>query len=367
MKKILPVILGSIITLVSSCGKNKYPVTVTNEISKIETIWDGISEKKEGFADSPKIETSATDEIRNAIRERLNQENENLLKQYSTPIQPNFINGNWVGVIKHSSTPGPAGCGGWDELEIYMDCEDSNPKTQWLSTDPYLGSLSPTYSYHPSSWVVNGNVTMKFCIVPGAEFHPFASGYGSIGYGYAVLRVTTNFLSDAREVSRYFDNQDGNNTNSAILRFGINRTPARNNTTLSVFNATGNNDNSIYRTVVNGNSYLSFHIFQNNTGSTQLTDYPSLNGLSYAVFGGEGAPNPNFNSSTGIGLLKIDDEDNNNTDDYLDDEYSYSKIDLWGLFRNIAEGRNGDFPSIAPGHQTPLTGKDTWVYITRAK
>ncbi|MFM9908649.1 MAG: hypothetical protein ACKVOW_04850 [Chitinophagaceae bacterium] len=312
---------------------------------------------------SPKIETVASESILNEIRQKITRVNNEILAQHNNPIKPNLINGSWVGVVKHNSTAGSSGCGGWDELEIYMDCEDNNPKTSWLPTDPYLGFLSPSYTYHPGSWVTNGNATLRFCIVPGNDFHPF--NISSSG-GYALLRVTTNFLGDAREVSRRFDNEDNNNGNSAVLRFGNLRTPLRNGQTLSVKNNASNSDNSVFRTFIDGNSYMSFHVFQNGQGGTAgtfMTGFPNFNGLAYGVIGGELVP-----QSLGIGLLRVDDQDGNNANFYFDDEFSTSQPDLWNIFKNMVEGRNGDLPSILPGNQTPhISGKDTYVYVARVK
>lgn len=311
---------------------------------------------------SEKSETGASTRTLLEIQKKIGDINQEILSRQNNVIRPNLVNGIWVGVVKHNSVAGTAGCGGWDELEINMDCEDRNPKTGWLTTDPYLGSVSPTYSYRPGGWSVGSNATMRFCIVPGSDFHTFNLANSN---AYAVLRVTTNFLPDAREVSRRFDNEDNNNGNSAFLRCGPNRTPSRNGQTINVEYNSLNNDNSVYRTYIDQNSYLSLHVFKNGQagpGAVFMTDYPNF-GMPYGVIGGE-----NVTNALAIGLVKVDDEDNANANLYFDDESNNDQIDLWYTLKNIVEGRNGDAPSILPGYQSPhLSGKDTYVYVARVK
>jgi hypothetical protein len=344
----------------TACKKNEKETDVSRELEKIETTWDGISQKDEKGT-APKIETVASDKILNEIRARVQQQyNDYIAKAGTNPHTERL--GNYVGVIKTSGTPGSDGCNGYDELEINMDCEDNNTKTGWLDIDPYFGGTSPDYtSYRPDGWTIGGNVSLRFCLVPGDNFHPFLESVGGTFGKYAVLRVTTNFLHDAHEVARRFDNEDRRNLNSAYIRRG--------GQTINVEGVSADNDNSVYRTYIDGNSYLSFHVFHDvrdggiPPGVTPISDYPDFGGLSYGVFGGSIAPR-----SLGIGLLKVDDEDNNNANLYFDEESSnQDQINLWFELRDIAEGRNGDLPSVSPGNQDPLPGKDTYVFIARAK
>jgi hypothetical protein len=289
----------------SACQKNNDHGGLTSELEKIETIWDGVSEKNEQDVSAAKKESLASPQVLRSIQENIQKRFDHYLSQGSGRPVTELL-GNWVGVLKSNWSTG--GCNGYDVLEVFMDCEDNNARTAYMSNYP------GTYRPH---WTVDGNLNMRFCIVPGNEFHDFpATNIPGQQNFYAVLRVTTQRLPDASEVGRHFDNEDRRNANSVKLTYGNIRTPGRNGQVGNPYNNWSDDDNSIYSTFINQNTDLSCHVFGNtNDGShPYMTSFPVLNGLSYGVFG---TP---FVSGDDAGLF-VDDEDNRNaTTWYTDDE-----------------------------------------------
>jgi len=272
--------------------------SITEEISKIETSWDGVSEKNDHDYSSPKKEFAANPVMIKEEMNRVNQKYQEYLSNLGTASGSALRIGNWVGVIKNGSG---ATCNGYDEVYIAMDCEDNTPKTGW---DPYGGSYRP-------DWWIDGNAAMRFCIVPGNDFHAFSDPtYGA--FSYAVLRVTTNFYTDAFEINRYLDNEDRRNANSAWYGpWG--------GSSYSI-KGSSNPSTSIYRTYIDGNSLLSFHVFDGyRLTPTTFTQWPDFNGMSYGVFGCcipvRNTSDPNYTS-----ILHTDDEDENNFDYFAAEE-----------------------------------------------
>ena len=289
--------------LVTSCKKadfNKDSGTdnsTTEQISKIETSWDGISEKNESDNSSPKLEFAASPVMIKGEMDRVNQKYQEYLSNLGTGSSSVLRIGNWVGVIKND-----ANCVGYDEIEIYMDCEDNNSATKWDGSGG---------SYRPSTWVINSNARMKYCIVPGNDFHAYSDASAG-AFRYAVLRVTTNFYSDAFETNRYYDNEDHNNANTAWYQ-------PWSGSGFSIKGST-NQTTSIYRTYIDGNSLLSFHVFDaGRLTPTTFVQWPDFNGMSYGVFGCciplRNTSDPNYSS-----ILYTDDEDANNFNYFSADE-----------------------------------------------
>jgi hypothetical protein len=216
---------------------------------------------------------------------------------------------------------------------------------------------------------VDGNLNMRFCIVPGNDFHDFQGTPPTSNY-YGVLRVTTQRLPDAFEVGRYFDNEDNNNANSASLTFGNIRTPDRNGQQFNVYNRTGDNENSIFSTLVEGNTKLSFHVFgsSNNGSQPYITSFPQLNGLAYGVFG---QPMLSLQRSA----IFVDDEDSRNaTTWYTDDELYTPGSPGLDDPTNRAIFSKGIFESRFIMYAVPYAGgflrpggQDTEMHIARVK
>ncbi|HEX6171249.1 MAG TPA: hypothetical protein VFZ33_16295 [Chitinophagaceae bacterium] len=302
-KSKLLLLLIYIAFLVTSCKKTdseKDSATAnstTEQIAKIETDWDGISKKNDNDLSSPKEEFAASPAMIKENMDRVNQKYQEYVSNLGTGSGSVMKIGNWVGVIKNGS-----GCNGYDEIEIYMDCEDANPQTKWD------GGL-----YRPSTWVIGNNARMKFCIVPSIDFHAFVDPVEG-GFRYAVLRVTTNLLSDAFETNRYFDNEDNNNQNTAWYQ------PWSTGGAGYSIKGSTNANTSVYRTYIDGNSLLSFHVFDPfRLPQTTFVQWPDFAGMSYGVFGCcipvRNTSDPNY-----WARFYTDDQDQNNFNYFSADE-----------------------------------------------
>jgi hypothetical protein len=178
-----------------------------------------------------------------------------------------------VGVIP--STPScPAGS---EPIQIHMDDEDSNnANSRW-------GWLGATIN--------DTNTTFRFCRVPGDRFLPLAQTNATVNH-YAVLKLGTYCPPFSQEFARYFDNEDSSNANWY----------------------TGN----VYPNSVGGNTLLRFCLFR--YGSTTMSSFPALEGLSYSVFAsGYFKPPVNALLPLAYGHIHIDDEDSGNANGYLAD------------------------------------------------
>ncbi len=309
LSKFLVLSAGVLVLTISSCKKvnvvNNDENQITDEIAKVETIWDGISEKNDNDRSTPKMESRASDKsIKDAIA-AVNQKYQNYLRNLGNGSGSILRVGNLVGVIKNETN-----CNGYDEIEITMDCEDHDPQTQWWDAG---------VNYRPN-WTIGNNAALRFCIVPGNDFHAFSytDANGNVSnFRYAVLRVTSNFYPDAFEANRYIDNEDNRNRNTAwylpwsgqgySVRYSADQT------------------SSIYRTFIDGNSLLSFHVFDaSRLSSTTFTQWPDFNGMSYGVFANSvpvvNTSDPDPMSFSNRGALITDDEDGNNQNTFTVDE-----------------------------------------------
>lgn len=142
--------------------------------------------KNENVSDtnSVKIETSASQEVKDQIRAELEN-------SYSKIKVKN--NGNRVGVFKDGS------CGPYEVLDVFMDCEDDEPrrteKFGWTG-DSYVTTMK--------------NVHLKFCVVEGEYFV-------RTNFDYAVLQLYLFLPQEVSRFERYFDNENQSNTNHTTL------------------------------------------------------------------------------------------------------------------------------------------------------
>ncbi len=217
-----------------SCEKDGNDPTnnsLSNEIKKIETTYKEGAIKLENKITSgiQKVETTADEKYRESIRRELE-------KSFSKQTTYLKSGSGWVGVLKNGS------CGSYQELNIFMDCEDGNWNT---SGSGWIGN---------NSIDTNGNVNLVFCVVSQYNFT-------RCHFDYAVLDISGNPLpSGVNGFTRYIDNEDSNNKNKVTL----------NGTTIS--GAYGNN-------YFNANTTLAFQFYPNNgTIETDCFQY----GLGYA-------------------------------------------------------------------------------------
>lgn len=214
-KKALHALFVAMLSVAFSCSDediNADSYSLTAEIEKIETSYFEGAKKYEGKTDDAKIETVLPPEELNLLIEGIVGESEEYVKgkrPYHATARTDF-NGYDVGVVPLSGAC-PVG---YEQLEIFMDCEDKNPAT----------SLSKLPGTSANQWgvVVDGsrNIRFKFCRVDGRLFKPFAQQDGS-DQSYALLRLGN--LAPAvpagayqYSVIRNFDNEDRRNKNSSI-------------------------------------------------------------------------------------------------------------------------------------------------------
>lgn len=248
-----------------SCEKDQIDTndkSLTEEIARVETRYKEGDIKIEipwepGFEKNEQI-TSPRYDLK--IRQELE-------KSYSKQTTYLKSAGNTVGVIKNGS------CGSYQELYIFMDCEDS-------------GAASSETGWNGDCWVQPSarNVTLFFCVVDGAYFQ-------RTNVDYAVLNLSSSaWPSGVSKIRNWMDNEDKGNINK-ITQGGTGQT---NGTSIG---GTNKYDNWYGETGVGSNTMLGYYYYPK---TTTTTAFPSLNGISYGVFGSFG---------TEKGQIFIDNED----------------------------------------------------------
>lgn len=250
--------------------------SVTEEILKIETIYDLGDVKIENESLEDKVESFADETLKKKIWIELG-------KSYSkttTYSKTNEINiPGYDGVLKETN------CGQFNELAIFMDCEDNRPWTK--KKGQYVGASE-----------VDGkkNVKLKFCLIPNLPQR-------STNYDYGVLFLGDNHLNldGASTIIRSFDNEDNSNSNYYEYN-GIKQN--------GEYKFLGGVNGTCPLTKIGGsNTRLTFHYFKANPNSG---DFPDL-GIPYGVFG-------QFGPLAQQGSIYIDDEDRRNANecDYIE-------------------------------------------------
>ncbi len=178
----------------TNCASENDPI-VTQEIEKIETSYTEGAIKLETESETPKVETRASDLYIAELVNKLDSEMEALLTSRTSGRIAAATDYD-IGLIASATSP----CSG-ERIRIFMDCEDSNGKTNVVASSTSI--LPP--------WPVDGNknITMYFCRVDGRTYMN-GTPYGSKHY---VLQLGPIRVS-GYPVIRYFDNEDKNNKNS---------------------------------------------------------------------------------------------------------------------------------------------------------
>lgn len=232
-------------------------ISMTSEVSKIETIYEEGMEKIEGEDDGlPKIETVAPPEMIDKLWAELQ-------KSVSKQVSYAKNSGNLVGVFR-----GGQNCGQYSSLTIHLDCEDKKPKT---STSGNIGASN----------VNSGkNVVLEVCMVDNKYFSRTTDDY-------AILNLTSQIPSGVGYITRYFDTENNRNKNSVKIN-GIDQKLPK---------YIGSN---LFHTDI----ILQFYYYRSAslTPATTASAFPSL-GISYHVLGTFG---------TNTGEIYFDDEDDNN-------------------------------------------------------
>jgi hypothetical protein len=205
----------AIALVLNSCQEQELdiqePISMTDELEKIETTFNEGDVKIENDISGEKIETDASPALRRII------ENE-LTKSYTK--QKTFSKGNnnnLVGVFAggYSST---SNCFGGRLLNVHMDCEDSRSSSR---VGGWVGAAKTDS---------RRNVRMVICVVP--------NNFERTNHDYALLNISSNVPSSGYRVDRLFDNEDRRNKNhSQYLGGGLPRIIDQTNYT----NLTGRN------------------------------------------------------------------------------------------------------------------------------
>ena len=248
-----------------------------------------------------KVETSATEEYIDMLRERISEaEAESGNKAVATS--------QYVGVIKDQT------CGKYDEIRIYYDCEDKRNKTK---SGGFVGG-----------WHVTHNITMRFWMVP-ANLFKRTKNY------YAVM----NFSPDT-----YFQNDKGHR-DVGLLHVYMDAEDSNSGTDIFYTKNGGMEERDKYgfhshKARVEGNGNLSFQLFYFKPNDNSTENYPDL-GFDYGVFGLL-YPEDKENKYR-QGYVYSDDEDKNNGDymrQVVDKEYTNLKdadevgaYDFYGIIK----------------------------------
>lgn len=226
-----------------------------------------------------KVETSATEEYIDMLRERIREEETASGNKAVAATQ-------YVGVVKDQT------CGKYDEIRIYYDCEDKRNHTK---SGGFVGG-----------WHITHNITMRFCMVP-ANLFKRTKNY------YAVM----NFSPDT-----HFQNDEGHK-DVGLLRVYMDAEDNDSGTSIFYTRHGGNEIKDTYgihahNARVAGKGNLNFQMFYFKPNNNSTESYPDL-GFDYGVFGVLYPENKENGHRQGY--VYSDDEDKNNgnlIDAYVD-------------------------------------------------
>jgi hypothetical protein len=244
-----------ILFFIYSCEKDENDTnsnSITKQIVALETTYKEGDVKIEfpwypGFQKNESVHDASLNlKVRNELAKSYSKQTTYLKSGY-----------NNVGVIKDGS------CGPYQELYIFMDCEDS-------------GAMSSQSGYHGDSWVnVNSsrNAYLYFCVVSWAFFQ-------ATNVDYAVLDLQSgNWPNGVSKIRNIMDTENRRNINQ-IFQGGTRQSDGTNvggtNMLNSWYGSTG---------VTNSLVELGYYYYPKVSNSTP---FPNL-GISYGVFGSFGA------------------------------------------------------------------------------
>lgn len=243
----------------TQCTDEGMTSNLTRDLAKIETSYSAGAVKIEGPTSKPKIETAASDYDMDEVARKVDEEIQKAMTS-RTSSRTSSITDYDIGIPTDANTP----CSNGEKIMISMDCEDNGGLTEVFP----IGIAG-------APWTVNSNqnIKMYFCRVDGFSY----GSYYGFNRRHAVLKLgALNPSGSTKQLLRYFDNEDYNNTNSH----------------------TGDiSPNSQGR-----NTALTFHIFPAVSGGMS----PFF--MSSYVITDEGYPNTTYYK------YYIDDEDSNNED-----------------------------------------------------
>jgi hypothetical protein len=265
-----------------SCEKDENDTnsnTITKQIVALETTYKEGDAKIEfpwypGFQKNERVlDEGLTLKVRNELEKSYSKQ--------TTYLKSGMKN---VGVIKDGS------CGPYQELYIFMDCEDS-------------GAASSQTGYHGDSYVnVNSsrNAYLYFCVVSWAFFQ-------ATNVDYAVLNLQDgNWPTGVSKITNVMINESNGNINRCTL------------------NGSDKKNTLIGETQVTSDlTYLGYYYYPKVSTSTP---FPNL-GINYGVFGSFGANQ---------GTIFVDNEDGVG---------SWISLQKWSLFSGTGLEPNVTYPS----------------------
>lgn len=273
-------------TTLSSCGNDTDEMLYSAHESSVlsdeilEKISYGCDDYLYADNSNEKVEFSASEEYMNLVRDRLLLSHTNK----SAVVADDFT--QYLGVIKSKD-----GCGKFDQVKIYYDCED--------------GSNNHTYSSgYTGVWTHEQNINMWFCLVPATLFFNNDLRYGVMNFTSAkhYYEVSNGKLGrDAlsfNELRVHMDAEDrGTATKMYFIKYGEKEIEKPH----------------IGNVSVDGNGNLNFGILVSEMRSDYTSDsfmFPYL-GFEYGVFGSIYNKSKE-NLDECYGRVHSDDEDKNN-------------------------------------------------------
>ena len=290
MKKQVVVCAIAIATLfTSSCTDESQSVYEASDLSnlseeQLEKVAYGCTSYTAADDGDEKVETSATEEYIDMLRERIREEETASGNKAVAATQ-------YVGVVKDQT------CGKYDEIRIYYDCQDH--------------SANDTYSRgYKGSWTVTQNITMRFCLVPGHLFKRTKDHYAVMNFSPDHYFGNDIQHKDVGLVNAYMDAEDSKCASAMFYtKYGSKEKRVNNNI------HSGN-------THLSGNGNLSYQMFYFKANNNSTDSYPDL-GFDYGIFG-----SLLDETSENQGFVHSDDEDSHNANNAQIDIDSKTNVNI---------------------------------------
>jgi hypothetical protein len=263
-------ILALLSLIVFSCKKQQEDTIqqTTQQISKIETFYNGIEPKDESkYIDNLPVSSLSEKELElymAGIRER---------SELEKPTYELKSSSGSVGVIKSGS------CSSYTTFTVYLDNQDyqtlayPNLWTNYWGAEGWTGDCS----------INQNNVTLKFCLV--------SDQFSTVDGRYAVLRTSVH--PSLHYLDKYFDCEDNNNASWCQLG----STTYNNN-----FNNWGSGSTAV--TKMNGGNFEMYcDYYDSSLNPPSGFGFPNL-GIAYGVFGTLNTGSPMLNSKGKIVTLE---------------------------------------------------------------
>ncbi len=296
--------------------------TPTSLISKVETDYHEGVAKFEGFTNEMKVESSLPDDQKFNFFSEVSKVSESYVKNkrsYNPTARTDF-GGYDVGVFPLSGQCPVE----YEQVEIFMDCEDSNPATKVTK------NFEVTEDQYAIRVDGNKNIRLIFCRVDGRLFKAFKQESGAT-LAYGVLQLGNLSISTYpyyHLIKRNFDNEDSSNKNSYVGDIAPN--VVNSNTTLRISVVASTPD------VVNSGGYMDQGIPVN-----------ALGGQRYGIFSDSYISPSGLRTNRGY-KVSIDDEDSSNANWCTYDGYAYQNYSSTNSVSWLVANSNTYFNVVFP-------------------